>query len=68
MAVLRPGHDPFRRADRLRHDFWSYTPQDSLSLAKFDAEDDFDVRFAAARQNPNQIDNHKNLPSDFFAE
>ena len=34
MAVLRPGHGPFRRTDRLRHEFWSYIRQDKSILSE----------------------------------
>ena len=40
----------------------------SLSGAKFDAEADFDVRFAAARPNPRQISEKRNFRSEIFAE
>ena len=40
----------------------------SLSGAKFDAEADFDVRFAAARPNPRQISEKQNFRSEIFAE
>ena len=40
----------------------------SLSGAKFDAEADFDVRFAAARPNPCQISGKQNFRSEIFAE
>ena len=40
----------------------------SLSWAKFDAEADFDVRFAAARQNPRQIGKTLKISSEIFAE
>ena len=40
----------------------------SLSWAKFDAEDDFDVRFPAAHQNPHQISKKQNFLSELFAE
>ena len=39
----------------------------SLSLVKFDGEDDFDVRFAAARQNPHQISKKRKKSSEIFA-
>ena len=37
----------------------------SLSGAKFDAEADFDVHFAAARPNPRQISDKRNIRSEF---
>ena len=40
----------------------------SLSGAKFDAEADFDVRFAAARPNPRQISEKQNFRPEIFAE
>ena len=40
----------------------------SLSGVKFDAEADFDVRFAAARQNPRKIGEKQNFRSEIFAE
>ena len=40
----------------------------SLSAAKFDAESDFDVRFAVERQNPRQISKKRKFPFDFFAK
>ena len=40
----------------------------SLSGAKFDAEADFDVHFAAARPNPRQISEKRNFQSEIFAE
>ena len=40
----------------------------SLSGTKFDAEADFDVRFAAARPNPRQISETQNFRSEIFAE
>ena len=40
----------------------------SLSGAKFDAEADFDVRFAAARPNPRQISEKQNFRSEIFAK
>ena len=40
----------------------------SLSGAKFDAEADFDVRFAAARPNPRQISEKQNFRSEIFAQ
>ena len=39
----------------------------SLSGAKFDAEADFGVRFAVARQNPRQIFKKQDVPSKNFA-
>ena len=39
----------------------------SLSGAKFDAEADFDVRFAATRPNPRQISEKQNFRSEIFA-
>ena len=40
----------------------------SLSRAKFDAEDDFDVRFAVEPRKPHQISEKRICRSDFFAE
>ena len=40
----------------------------SLSGAKFDAEADFDVRFAAARPNPRQISKKQTNSWENFAE
>ena len=40
----------------------------SLSKAKFDAQADFDVRFAVARQNPCQLGKKQNFPSEIFIE
>ena len=40
----------------------------SLSGAKFDAEADFDVRFAAAPPNPRQISEKQNFRSEIFTE
>ena len=40
----------------------------SLSGAKFDAQDDFDVHFAVARPNPRQISKKRNFQSEIFAE
>ena len=39
----------------------------SLSGAKFDAQNDFDVHFAVARPNPRQIDEKQNFRSEIFA-
>ena len=40
----------------------------SLSGPKFDAEADFDVRFAAARPNPSQISEKRNFRFEIFAD
>ena len=40
----------------------------SLSRAKFDAEADFDVHFAAARPNPRQISEKQNFRPEMFAK
>ena len=52
--------------------FWSYRPQDKCiyTVAKFDAESDFEIRLAVARQKPDQINekliSRSKLFVDFF--
>ena len=71
MILVREPRPKFKKHGGKYHVFNEHGCRDLrrfLSGARFDVQDDFDVRFTVARPNPRQISEKQNFRSEIFAE